>query len=375
MSQSMARRQKSRRRKATILVVAVVFLMVAFIGNLDVLVSINRDAKVDRHKEDHASLNQPENVVNTNNITDHQQAQDDQSQQQSQQASLHSSISEQARSGTTAPSSSLLPSGDPIIPRNLIFTAKHNILKAPPNLRGGRMAVFISNVENTIALHPNSTVHFLTDEDCMASIGRVMGTDSILIKQFLSGEVEGKYRADMCRGAALYELGGYYFDIDLKVRLNAIELLQPNTTFATVRVPPESVHGRGFFQAFMASTPGNPILKRYLDLFEMHYNGTKVVDGLLGVVLLRMAHDDVMGTLEEPKPYEDHHQQVELWFETLYNRTLFPDVPRPPLKRRPPCQHVVATSLDEPPRMVPFFSHIEGSTMCIPPPRRRKTVQ
>ena len=48
----MARRQKSRRRKATIVVVAVVFLMVASIGNLDVLVSINRDAK-----EDHASLN------------------------------------------------------------------------------------------------------------------------------------------------------------------------------------------------------------------------------------------------------------------------------------------------------------------------------
>ena len=256
------------------------------------------------------------------------------------------------------PSSSL----NTLIPHNLVFTHYINLLTAPSDQVHDEDVALRRNVRNTITLHSDASVHFLTDQECLDSIGRVMGTDSPLLG-FFRQETHGMYKADICRGAALYELGGYYMDVDIQARLNVMDVIRTNTTFCTVMVHRDSNHRGNFFQAFIASTPRNPILKRYLELFEMHYHGLLDIHGPLGVILLRKAHDDVVGTPRHPKPYEQHGQQVELWGEVRYSRELFPDVPPPIWGERRAC-HFVVVSDPKPPCVVPFYSRTKGSRMC-----------
>jgi len=53
----------------------------------------------------------------------------------------------------------------------------------------------------------------LTDDDCCALLQRV---EPKLVPHF-DREKKGAYKADICRVAALFEEGGYYFDIDIRV--------------------------------------------------------------------------------------------------------------------------------------------------------------
>jgi hypothetical protein len=44
----------------------------------------------------------------------------------------------------------------------------------------------------------------------------------------------GMYKADLCRATALWETAGFYFDVDLGVRMNLFRVLNPKTTFTIV---------------------------------------------------------------------------------------------------------------------------------------------
>lgn len=267
------------------------------------------------------------------------------------------------------------PEKEPLrkIPSVLIFTHSINLLNtsfdAATRQDDEEEDIALQrNVQNTIALHPNSTVRFLTDEDCVASIRRVMRDKkdnenaNNTLAWFFQQESHGMYKADICRGAALYETGGYYMDVDLQARMSIPPILHPNTTFTTILVHSASHHRGNFFQAFIGSTPRNPILYRYLELFEMHYHGMVDVDGPLGVMLLRKAFDDVLGTRRHPKE-EASRQQVELWQEVQYHPQLFPHVPPPTWGTRRAC-HFVVVANPEPPFVVPFYSRVAGSRMC-----------
>jgi len=100
-------------------------------------------------------------------------------------------------------------------------------------------------------------IWFLNDIECRALIQKV---EPGLVVHF-DQERKGEYKSDMCRAAALYLKGGYYFDIDMRV-LEAV-LLDPNITFASVKM-----RDGKFFQSFMASEPGSPILKESLRLMR-----------------------------------------------------------------------------------------------------------
>mmetsp|Transcript_20476 Transcript_20476/g.48035 ORF Transcript_20476/g.48035 Transcript_20476/m.48035 type:complete len:299 (+) Transcript_20476:364-1260(+) len=108
------------------------------------------------------------------------------------------------------------------------------------------------------------------------------------------------YKADVCRGTALLEHGGFYLDVDVGVRHDLWEDLREDTEFVTARVHAASNWvGRGFFQAIVGAAPHSPVLERYLELFEQHYNGTKrVAKGPLGVLLLYEAWEQVLGEAE-----------------------------------------------------------------------------
>lgn len=178
------------------------------------------------------------------------------------------------------------------IPHKLIFSYKNNILetKEPKEL--------YENVQRTIDEYrkawgePDAPVHFFTDTDCRQLL---IKTAPQLVPYFDS-EWQGMYRGDICRVAALFELGGYYFDVDLKVVQPVT--LAPTLEFVTCLAPwPWKEDGTPeqtvFFQAFLASRAKHPILKVALRMMEAYYQGKHHLHNYLGPSTLRDAYDQV----------------------------------------------------------------------------------
>lgn len=315
------------------------------------------------------------------------------------------------------------------IPDILIFTYRINLLetvfdfvKTPHKKLTKQQKELLAlqrNVRNIIQLHPTSKVRFLTDKDCIKSIravfhGRDYATATAdgeeLIRYFIA-EKEGMYKADLCRGAALYETGGLYMDVDLGVRMNLWQVLRTSTEFATVRTPREfhDAPGYFFFQAFAAANPHHPVLWRYVQLFLRHYRGENLgrarlfesssppfrwmlrllqrvgpfswnekkirITELIGVILLRRAFDEIQaeqqsaqGEETDPASARTHLDlTTELWqeekYEPEYQETLLSHVPPPKWGPDWNCRYVVVSSLRKP-LTVPLYSRILGSRMC-----------
>lgn len=320
------------------------------------------------------------------------------------------------------------PNNSHRIPKVLIFTHAINLLTYKPPTKEQQQSIINSsssssssnktleevladqaelvvlqqNVQRTIEMHRDATVRFLTDDDCITSLQAVLGPSAPLIDYFQQ-ESQGMYKADICRGAALWETGGIYLDVDVGVRMplwgsqseedTSISTTAPihaNTTFATNFVHRDSNYVGSFFQAFMASTPNHKIMEQYLHLFLLHYQGklTKPIKkGPLGVILLRQAFDDVIlnspgeiqqidlkdyGSLPTKEKYFQlgpkvldtrNYGRVQLWQEIQYTPKYFPNVLEPTWGTRRACRFVVVADKKFP-LTVPFYSRIAGSRIC-----------
>jgi hypothetical protein len=330
------------------------------------------------------------------------------------------------------------------IPRVLTFTYSKNLLSPETVLDDDEERVLAANVKHTIhkmtnnnnkkeggyTIVTNSTifpwssssssslllVRFMTDEDCIQSLQRVF--PSLVI--YFEKEPTGMFKADICRGSALYETGGWYFDIDVGVRVNVGShhedenngLVAPTTEFVTVLVHRHSHYPKHFFQAVIGIVPQSPILFNYLQRFYRHYtakeqqeeerrrrqnhdkhsNQTRLIQddtannnddnddivrkGPLGVILLRRAFDEVYNP-------ETRTPRTQLWQEVLYQREMFPHLhPAPTWGTRRACHFVVVakartshhaelvipasdkTAKNASFYQVPMYSRIGGSRMC-----------
>ena len=121
----------------------------------------------------------------------------------------------------------------------------------------------------------NVTIHFYDDAACYRVLEEVAPRP--LLERFRVEE-KGMYKADICRGAALKKAGGFYFDLDLKARMDSRALVQNDTTFVSVvtgnAAPREIIDSDKpleFFQAFIGSTPNHPIIDQYLDAMVAWY--------------------------------------------------------------------------------------------------------
>ncbi len=247
------------------------------------------------------------------------------------------------------------------IPPVLIFTYHTDLIATPESeLKDEEDAALAQNVKQIISYHPNSSVRFLNDDQCLESIRLALGPKTNLTKYFTE-EKHGMYKADICRGAALYETGGLYFDIDIEARMPLWDAIAPDTEFVTTLVHKDSNHHGGFFQAFIGVTPKHPIMKRYLELFVEYYEGRVEVKGPLGVYFLRTAYDTA-----------GNKHASDLWQEVRYHPKSFPKLTRDRWGERRACQMLVVAperkgSVDggfERERTVPLFSHANGSRMC-----------
>ena len=91
------------------------------------------------------------------------------------------------------------------------------------------------------------------------------------LAEHFDAEEKGEYKADICRVAALYEMGGYYFDVDLEVVSPFVAT--PNVSFATCREAHHPGLEPKFFQAFLAATRGHPVLAEALRTMLKYYKG------------------------------------------------------------------------------------------------------
>ena len=294
-----------------------------------------------------------------------------------------------------------LDHSDGTIPNIVVFTHYKNLLTANLTAEFAKndadsheLFVLQQNVRHIVQLHPTAQIRFLTDDDCRQSIANVFAaatssdehesqpdnqsaidaSNSDKAQQlvdYFDHERAGMYKADLCRGAALWETGGLYFDVDLGVRMNVITALEQSrqaknaskTTFCTVLVHRRSHRPGAFFQAFIGVTPRNAMMKRYVELFLDYYQGKlpEYKGEPLGVVLLKRAMDEIL--VQDPKVAET----IDLWQEVLYTPKMEPVlgkmVPYPTWGTRRACKFIVLTSVKTP-FSVPFYSRIAGSRMC-----------
>jgi hypothetical protein len=170
------------------------------------------------------------------------------------------------------------------IPRRLLFTYKSNLLetKDPP--------IFYENVQKTIKMYreawgdPDAPVWFLDDDDCRSTIYAAKPN----LVTYFDREPKGSWKADICRVAALYLTGGYYFDVDME----AVNPWIPsrNVTFATA-VNPEKIR---YFQSFMASEKGGRVIEEALDEMLLFYVNQKLrTKALIGPDTLMWAFESV----------------------------------------------------------------------------------
>ena len=222
-----------------------------------------------------------------------------------------------------------------------------------PNGRPSKLALLARNVRTTIAKYDEAfaptelTVRLLREDDCRAAITEV---EPRLLEPF-NLEKQWKFKADLCRVAALYTTGGYYFDIDEGPVLRPA-IPRPPVTFASVL----AANQRTLAQGFIATTPRHPILELSLKDMIEYFAGTRTLHGLLGPSLMKDAYDEVK--LQTPE---------QLWLlregKLGDHGAEYPDVPRQNTSGRGVtwgCNFIVH---DPEERVFYFFTRAQGTSL------------
>jgi hypothetical protein len=236
------------------------------------------------------------------------------------------------------------------IPHHLIFTYETSLLedKVPDKI--------YQNVMHTIDSYRNAwneteaPVWFLTNPECQ----QVIEATYPRILPIFRNETKGMFKGDICRVAALYLTGGYYFDVDLRV-VEPIPM-DPQVQFSSVLFPPPPGENRSlFFQAFVAIEPRHPLMlttmDTMMDFYETQMNANET---LMGTKTMRTAYDMLLS--------EDKIGEHYLLQETnmLDRKNMYPH-----LKQKNGWGYVCYYIVHDAEKQVAyFFSRIVGSRLC-----------
>ena len=235
----------------------------------------------------------------------------------------------------------------PNIPHVIYFTYKTNILQTKePRL-------FYDNVMNTASKYmkawndEKSQVKFLDDNACREAISEA---EPKLLRYF-NDEAKGAYKADICRAAALYNSGGYYFDVDIRV-VNPV-LLESDVSFSSVREEIKKKKSFNFFQAFLASAPKHAVIRETLKVMLAFYEGRHKLHGWMGVSTMgdgfraAAANPSEMGKIRILQELKNV-PEVDGYYADLPSQEGIGCC----------CQHIVHDAQE---RMVYFYSRIVGA--------------
>jgi hypothetical protein len=261
----------------------------------------------------------------------------------------------------------LIVSSEPRIPHRLIFTHQYNLFDCESSRDHLTPALHMlaANARQTVALYreywrePEAEVVFLSNKDCLQLLSK---TEPLLIVFFL--KEEGMFKADICRVAELYQNGGYYFDVDLL----AIHPVSPAVSVGFASVRGTGWPNGGFFQAFTASAPGHPIVKKSLDILLELYEGKRNrKNGWLGPITMQMAYEQYLSEtspdvvswdlllLDEVHISSARGKTSPKFLSTLPQQYPYPE----PFVRSIVCNYVV---YDESTQY--FFSRVNGTDYC-----------
>lgn len=175
----------------------------------------------------------------------------------------------------------LLDSSTILIPHNIIFVdTRYSKPQQLPKL-------FFDNIQKTtrqyrklwedgtgtdddIQQHSStSPVLWFGNDKCLEVIEKVY---PMLIRYYKS-EKKGRYKSNMCRIAALYYHGGYYFDTDME-SIQPVPLDNQFQHYHDISFCSVYEHAKnGLFNSFVAAIPRHPILKTTLDVMLAYYQG------------------------------------------------------------------------------------------------------
>tara|TARA_B110001450_G_scaffold216338_1_gene209902 strand:+ start:5040 stop:5603 length:564 start_codon:yes stop_codon:yes gene_type:complete len=125
-----------------------------------------------------------------------------------------------------------------MIPNILYFTYKSDLLTDPVDTKDEALASNIRRIKNIVQ---NASIQFLTDTDCIHTIKKLPQQLQYNLLQVFKKEKRGMIRADICRGVALYQTGGWYLDVDVEITRDFRELatrMQSETLLTVFLVQP-----------------------------------------------------------------------------------------------------------------------------------------
>merc|ERR1719291_1223214 len=144
----------------------------------------------------------------------------------------------------------------PLIPRQLVMTAKHGSLDSLPQK-------VQDNVRQTLALNPGLRLRWLDDDACGDFILDYFGPRLL---QLFSRQREGKFRGDICRAAVIAVEGGFYVDLDVQMRVPFSQMVDNATTFMAVKSPKGDV-----LNALFAAERGSEVMRAVVAALEAWY--------------------------------------------------------------------------------------------------------
>lgn len=117
-------------------------------------------------------------------------------------------------------------------------------------------------VQETKEMNPEYEYIFYDDTDCRQFLEQHFGAVYANAFDSLSS---GAYKCDFWRYAVLYVYGGVYMDLDMKLEVPLRQIIDPKNTLVTV-VDKTTLNLTGIYQAFVACTPGHPVMLTSLQL-------------------------------------------------------------------------------------------------------------
>jgi hypothetical protein len=150
------------------------------------------------------------------------------------------------------------------------------------------------NIYKLLEVNPEFDYFLYSDEKCREFIENNFPKEVVNAFDML---IPGAYKSDLWRYCVLYKLGGVYLDIKYYSVMPMIDIIHTNPIIF-VKDAGELTCGNGkytgLYNAFMASTPQNPIFKGCIDdivnscKFKLYKNGSLDITGpcLLGRILI-----------------------------------------------------------------------------------------